>query len=80
MEKQKTGGSDQKREISLPVYGEDSEGRRKRGFDWVVDHGRLYIESVNRDGRKIKTPASAALATLRQLHLKEKPPEDKQKE
>ena len=59
-------------EPSLPVYGQDAEGKKKRGFDCVLINGQPYIESINRDGHKVKTPASAVSAAFRQLRLKEK--------
>ncbi len=73
MKKKNPEDSDNPQDNSLPVYGKDSEGNRKRGFDCVLINGEPYIESVSRNGRKVKTPASAAIAAFQKL--KEESPE-----
>ena len=67
MKKRKTDDSDYPQDTSLPVYGQDSDGNKKRGFDCVLINGTPYIESVSRNGRKIKTPVSAAIAAAEKL-------------
>ena len=54
-------------ENRVPVYGKDSEGKSKRGFDWLRINGKTYLESINREGHKVKTPVETALAALQQL-------------
>ena len=71
--KKSNDDTDTPHDNSLPVYGKDSEGRKKRGFDCVLINGELYIESVSRNGCKIKTPVSAAVAAIQKL--KEESPE-----
>ena len=71
MKKRKTDDADNPQDRSLPVYGQDAEGKKKRGFDCLLIDGQPYIESINRDGHKVKTPASAVTAAFRQLQLKE---------
>ena len=60
---------------SLPVYGKDLEGKKRRGFNCILVNGEPMIESVGRDGRKIKTPVSEAEAAFRQLKLMEESPD-----
>ena len=72
MKKKSTNDAECPQEQSLPVYGQDAEGRKKRVFDCLLVDGQPYIESVNREGHKVKTPASAVSAAFRQLRLKEK--------
>ena len=71
MKKRKTDDTDNQQDQSLPVYGQDAEGKKKRGFDCLLIDGQPYIESINRDGHKVKTPASAVTAAFRQLIMKE---------
>ena len=71
MKKRKTDDTDNQQDQSLPVYGQDAEGKKKRGFDCLLIDGQPYIESINRDGHKVKTPASAVTAAFRQLIKKE---------
>ena len=40
---------------------------KKRGFDCVLIDGEPYIETVNRNGRKVKTPVSAAVEAIQKL-------------
>ena len=70
MKKRKTDDTDNQQDQSLPVYGQDAEGKKKRGFDCLLIDGQPYIESINRDGHKVKTPASAVAAAFRQLKMK----------
>jgi len=70
MKKRKTDDTDNQQDQSLPVYGQDAEGKKKRGFDCLLIDGQPYIESINRDGHKVKTPASAVTAAFRQLKMK----------
>ena len=67
MEKMDTDDTDCPKPSSLPVYGEDAEGNKKRGFNCVLKNGEAYIESVGRNGRKVKTPISAAIAAAKKL-------------
>ena len=67
MKKTANDSTDYPRPNSLPVYGEDSEGNKKRGFNCVLKNGEAYIESVGRNGRKVKTPISAAIAAAKKL-------------
>ncbi len=76
MKKRKTDEADNPQDQSLPVYGRDAEGKKKRGFDCLLIDGQPYIESINRDGHKVKTPDSAVTAAFRQLKLQEQPPEE----
>ena len=71
MKKRKNADTDNPQDQSLPVYGQDAEGKKKRGFDCLLIDGQPYIESINRDGHKVKTPASAVTAAFRQLKLQE---------
>ena len=73
MKKRKNDDTDNPQDLSLPVYGRDAEGRKKRGFDCLLIDGQPYIESVNKDGRKVKTPATAVVDAFRQLKLQEQP-------
>ena len=54
----------------VPVYGKDAEGNRKRGFDWLMIDGKPYIESVTREGHKVKTPAYEAANAFKELQEK----------
>ena len=74
MKKRTADKPDNPPDNSLPVYGQDSDGKKRRGFDCLLIDGKPYIESVNRDGHKVKTPASAAIKAFRQLQLNEQPP------
>ena len=74
MKKRKTDDADYPQDHSLPVYGQNAEGKKKRGFDCLLIDGQPYIESINRDGQKVKTPASAVTAAFRQLKMKEQAP------
>ena len=67
MKKRKTDDTDNPQDNSLPVYGKDSDGNKKRGFDCILINGTPYIESVSRNGRKVKTPISAAIAAAEKL-------------
>lgn len=71
MKKKKPDDTDSLYDNSLPVYVQDSDGKKKRVFDCVLINGEPYIESVCRDGHKVKTPVSAAEAAFRQLRLME---------
>lgn len=48
------------KEDRISVFGRDAEGNEKRGFDCLLINGKPYIESINKEGHKIKTPASSA--------------------
>ena len=74
MKKRKTDEADNQQDQSLPVYGQDAEGKKKRVFDCLLIDGQPYIESINRDGHKVKTPASAVTDAFRQLKMKEQIP------
>ena len=65
--KKKTDETDSPQDRSLPVYGQDAEGKKKRVFDCVLINGEPYIEAVGRDGHKVKTPAAEAEAAFRRL-------------
>ena len=54
----------------VSVYGKDAEGKRKRGFDCVMIDGKPYIESITREGHKVKTPAYEAANAFRELQEK----------
>ena len=73
MKKKNPDDTDNPPDNSLPVYGRDSEGREKRGFDCLLINGEPYIESISRNGCKVKTPVSAAVAAIQKL--KEESPE-----
>ena len=51
----------------IPIYGHDAEGNKKRGLDCILEHGKLYLESVNKQGNKVKTPAGLVTKALKQL-------------
>ena len=51
----------------IPVYGKDTEDKQKRAFDWIMIDGKMYVETVNRDGHKVRTPASAAIIAYKKL-------------
>ena len=55
---------------NIPVFGKDAEGRRKRAFDWVLINGEPFLETVNREGRKIRTPAAVTIAAYKRLRPK----------
>lgn len=67
MKKHNPDDTDSPQGNSLPVYGRDSEGQKKRGFNCILKDGEAYIESVGRNGRKVKTPISAAVAAAKKL-------------
>ena len=67
MKRKSTDDTDNPQDNSLPVYGKDPEGNKKRGFDCVLINGEPYIESVSRNGCKVKTPVSAAVAAIQKL-------------
>ena len=67
MKKRKADDTDNPQDTSLPVYGQDADGNKKRGFDCILINGTPYIESVSRNGRKVKTPVSAAIAAAEKL-------------
>ena len=50
------------KEDRISVFGRDAEGNEKRGFDCLLINGKPYIESINKEGHKIKTPASSDLS------------------
>lgn len=51
----------------IPVYGKDTEDKQKRAFDWIMIDGKMFVETVNRDGHKVRTPASAAITAYKKL-------------
>ena len=67
MKKRSKDEKEHPQDNSLPVYGEDSDGMKKRGFDCILIDGEPYIETVNRNGRKVKTPISAAVEAIQKL-------------
>lgn len=67
MKKRTADDTDNPQDNSLPVYGHDSEGQKKHGFNCVLEDGEAYIESLGRKGRKVKTPISAAIAAAEKL-------------
>ena len=67
MKKRTADETDHPQNNSLPVYGQDSEGQKRRGFNCVLKNGEPYIESVGRNGCKVKTPFSAAVAAAKKL-------------
>lgn len=67
MKKRSTDEKEHPQSNSLPVYGEDSEGRKKRVFDCVLINGEPYIEAISRQGCKVITPVSAAVAAVQKL-------------
>ncbi len=54
-------------EKRIHVYGKDAEGKRKRGFDFILVDGKPYVESVNTQGQRVKTPVEQAKAVLMKL-------------
>lgn len=54
----------------IKVYGRDADNREKRAFDLVLSDGQLYVETVNREGHRIMTPAKIVLSKYRQLRTK----------
>jgi len=67
MKKTKPDDPNHPQDNSLPVYGQNSEGQKKRGFNCVLENGETYIESLGRNGHKIKTPVAAAVAAAKKL-------------
>lgn len=51
----------------IPVYGKDPEDKEKRAFDWIMINGCLFIETKDRYGHTIRTPANKALAPYKKL-------------
>ena len=64
MKKKAAGDTEHPQGHSLPVYGEDAEGNIRRGFDCLLIDGEPYIETVSRNGCRIKTPVSSAIAAF----------------
>ncbi|MBR5109053.1 MAG: hypothetical protein IK099_02565 [Clostridia bacterium] len=54
-------------EKRIPVYGKDAEDKEKRAFDWIVVNGRPYMETKDRSGHKVLTPAKDAIAAYKKL-------------
>ena len=50
----------------VKVYGEDAEKRKRRALDCIVIDGRLFLETVDRSGHKIRTPARVVMNALEQ--------------
>jgi len=51
---------------SIPVYGKDAEGHKKRAFDWVTENGETFMETKI-GATKIRTPAREAIIAYKQL-------------
>ena len=51
----------------IAVYGKDAEDKEKRAFDWIRIKGQLFVETKDRHGRTVRTPAKEALAPYKQL-------------
>ena len=56
-------------ENRISVYGKDAEDKEKRAFDLILIDGQPYVETVSREGHKIKTPAIAAVSAIKRLRL-----------
>ena len=54
-------------ENRIRVYGKDAEDKEKRAFDLILVDGQPYVETVSREGHKIKTPANAAISAIEWL-------------
>ena len=54
-------------EKRITVYGKDAEDKEKRAFDWIMVDGHPYLETKDRYGHKVVTPANAAIAALKRL-------------
>ena len=64
-------------EKRIPVFGKDAEGKSKRGFDVILIDGKPYVESINRQGHRVKTPVDAALTAVMQLQESEEITQDR---
>lgn len=54
-------------ENRVTVYGKDAEDNQKRMFDWIKVGGKLYVETKDSHGHKIRTPASTVIERYRQI-------------
>ncbi len=54
-------------EKRVQIFGKDTDGNKKHGFDLVLINGKPYIESIYKGHRKIKTPVDTTISALEKL-------------
>lgn len=55
-------------EKRITVYGKDAEDKDKRAFDWIMVDGHPFMETKDRRGHKVLTPAKDAMDAYRRLN------------